>query len=267
MREKAVFQSLSEVESCIEVTHSTTIFTNGIRKTWVPNAPYKKLKSGLELNKKLSTITHMTVRGSSENKEENAARNARRAKKEVLEILENNEFDMWGTITVSPQKLNRYDHQAVKSVLMSVLKAQRRKCKEFSYVIITELCKDGAIHFHGLFNKTPDIIPAMSPKYEGQMKEMRGGKWVLLYNVPAFANTLGYTKFEEVGSPDAVNHYVTKYITKDMPTFADKKRYWASRNLKRPIKVDNDPEFVVDAPPAVEPYPNDYGKLYTYSTA
>jgi len=36
-----------------------------------------------------------------------------------------------------------------------------------------------------------------------------------------------------------VANYVGKYITKEMPLFSGKKRYWVSQGLQRPIRSNN----------------------------
>jgi len=50
--------------------------------------------------------------------------------------------------------------------------------------------------------------------------------------------------------------YLTKYLRKDMPSFSNKKRYWASRGLNKPFTIDNPqewylavtPDHIVDSP-------------------
>jgi hypothetical protein len=57
-------------------------------------------------------------------------------------------------------------------------------------------------------------------------------------------------------------NYITKYITKEMPTFAGKKRYWVSQSLARPIKstnVDTTPYMTDDN---VQVFENDQFMVY-----
>jgi len=289
MKGKGFAAPIIEGVAYYKVTHLATVYKD-YTKIYVPNVPWEKLQPGLELNKILSTISNMTPRGHSINKDENVDRATRRARKDVKELIEYNDFNMWGTLTVSPKIVDRFNPEAVREETHKILKAERRKYPSFAYIVIPELHKNceecvnlkvksgdcphtdrpKAIHFHGFFSNYPDIVPAHNSKYPGQMKrkDKKTGKEYLIFNAPAFADRLGNNDFEIIESKEAVKNYITKYITKDMPTFADKKRYWASKNLERPKKLENIPQFDISAPPPTDKvYINDYGKQYTYNNA
>jgi len=252
---------IKDVDAWFTVNSVATIYRDKTN-IFVPFAPYKKLKPGLELDKTHSELVVGTLREQSMNKEENIERSTRRARKDVSDLIKFNEFHWFGTITADPNVINRYDPEVVKTALHNWLKAERRKYRDFGYVVIPELHKDGAIHFHTLFKDYPDFVPAHNEKYQGQMQ--RKGR--LIYNLahPPF----GHTDFERIENKEAVSHYVLKYVTKDMPTFADKKRYWSSRNLKKPTKLDDPSWFDVKTPPpGAKMHLNEWGVTMTYDNA
>ena len=72
-----------------------------------------------------------------------------RAKSAVRDIALLNSFGFFFTWTLDPKKINRHDADEVKRAVMNCLKNLVKR-KGFSYVLVPELHKDGAIHFHGL---------------------------------------------------------------------------------------------------------------------
>lgn len=76
-----------------------------------------------------------------------------RTKRNILEISLCNAFEYFVTLTV---KLNnvRYDLELAQSELKKLLKAYKRKYKNFKFIIITEKHKDGAYHFHRTYERT-----------------------------------------------------------------------------------------------------------------
>ena len=76
-----------------------------------------------------------------------------RTKKNILEIALCNSFEYFVTLTV---KLNnvRYDLELAQFELKKLLKAYKRKYKNFKFIIITEKHKDGAYHFHRFNERT-----------------------------------------------------------------------------------------------------------------
>ena len=82
-------------------------------------------------------------------------------------------------------------------------------------------------HFHFLFNNYPEKFLTDSSH--------RDGKGRIIYNLTNYK--LGYTTATIIDSVEASQHYITKYISKDLIELSKgKKRYWVSKNLKRPIE-------------------------------
>ncbi len=82
-------------------------------------------------------------------------------------------------------------------------------------------------HFHFLFNNFP------TNKLIDSGKKDKKGKTI--YNLLNYK--LGFTTCTLIESLQASQHYITKYISKDLISVSKgKKRYWASKNLNKPIE-------------------------------
>lgn len=115
----------------------------------------------------------------------------------------NPDLNIFATFTLNGAKIDRFDYKAIVHKMGDWLDNRVRR-NGLKYLIVPELHKDGAIHFHGLINDVLDRRPA-GVKYHG--------KWV--YNLPDW--TLGFTTAQRITGKDCVRkttEYVLKYITK-----------------------------------------------------
>lgn len=151
----------------------------------------------------------------------------RRTRTKIQDIVICNEFDLFVTFTF---KKDRQNVDLIKSRMAQWLKNEKARRGAFSYIIVPEFHKDGkSIHFHALFkNYKGKLIDS------GHIKNTRK-----LYNLKHYK--LGFSTAVKIDNPEKVSSYIRKYITKEMPHFAGKKRYWCSSNLQRP-KVTENPE-------------------------
>lgn len=184
-------------------------------------------------------------------KADSLARAQRRAKAAVRDLAASNDFRWFVTLTLSPEKVDRYDVREVTRKLNAWLDNHVRR-SGLAYVLVPERHKDGAIHFHGLFT---DAVAAVDSGHRDS-----GGHRV--YNLPEW--TLGFTTAIELyGERRKAIAYVCKYIGKQIgadgqPGKVGGRWYYSGGNLRRP-KVeycDVDPSeydevegftFVVDA--------------------
>lgn len=82
-------------------------------------------------------------------------------------------------------------------------------------------------HFHFLFNHFP------FSELEDSGEKTENGQ--VIYNLMNY--TLGFTTCTLIQSLSASQYYVTKYISKDLIALSKgKRRYWSSKNLKKPIE-------------------------------
>ncbi len=150
-----------------------------------------------------------------------------RAKTKVIDLALSNPFDMFMTFTFDSKKYDRYDVDARKQQLGFWFNNQRNIHGKFGYLVVPEYHKDGALHFHGLFMD-----------YKGNLKDSgikQNGRTV--YNIASYRG--GYTTAVKIDNIAKVAGYIGKYLTKDMPKFKGKQRYWRSNGLKLPLKIIN----------------------------
>lgn len=212
-------------------------------------------------------------------KEENLHRSLRRTKEVFKDIVISNRFDYFMTFTFDQTKHNRFDVDHCKSVMSKWLDNQRRRTSpNLVYLIVPEFhkkcedCtnatektahlsgverlqalhslganKDGtcphddapkAIHFHALVsNFNGRLNPVINKKTGQQLKSKSGG---LLFDIPGYRAGRIRQAIKLTDNYDAIAGYMMKqYLTKDMPMIHGRRRYWASRNLKRPEKIVN----------------------------
>lgn len=155
--------------------------------------------------------------------ESSISRSVRRTRRTLFDYILCNEFDWFVTFTFDPKKVNRYDEITISLKMRGWLSRQVRKNPDFKYVITMEHHKDGAIHYH-----------ACIAGYQGAMKRtnvLHENKRV--YNITGFR--FGFTTATKIDDRNAAAGYIMKYITKDMTLILNKRRYWSSLNLNKPI--------------------------------
>ncbi|MGB4762746.1 MAG: hypothetical protein WBP12_05330 [Candidatus Saccharimonas sp.] len=163
-------------------------------------------------------------------------RSLRRSKVSVRDIVRSNDWDYWCTFTFNcgrcfqgcknkpcicdKTKCKRYDLEYCRRRMSLWLRRQGN----LRYIIVPELHKDDAMHFHALISG-----------YNGSLKDLgirsKSGAKIYQGNYRA-----GHCQFVPINKDyDSVAKYITKqYITKNMPMFYGKRRYWTSHHLKRP---------------------------------
>jgi len=110
------------------------------------------------------------------------------------------------------------------------LENQKQIHGQFNYLIVPEYHKDGrAIHFHALLANYPgNTVETGTDKNNRRLQNISSYK-------------LGHSTLVDIDqdeqSTNRISNYVRKYITKEMPLFDGKKRYWCSKGLIRPQKV------------------------------
>lgn len=143
-----------------------------------------------------------------------------------------NEFRWFVTLTYNPEKVNSHDYGTAKTVLLKWCRRIRDRYGRFDYLLVPELHKSGAVHFHGLLGDIPaDFTEAVNPKNGSPL--VRHGRQV--YNLTDW--DCGYSDCEPIDDPERAASYITKYITSALLTDKDmyhKKRYFNSQGLIKP---------------------------------
>ena len=150
----------------------------------------------------------------------------------IYDIARSNPWEWFFTFTFDPEKVNRYDYEECSKKFSAWLHNMRRVCPDMKYICVPEQHKDGAFHFHGLFSN----VDALEYRFSGHIKKGR-----CVYNIGKYH--FGWTTATMVGDFHRASSYLCKYITKDLcAVTTGKKRYWASRNVMRPVVE----EFLVE---------------------
>lgn len=188
---------------------------------------------------------------------QNQLRARARAKSKVFDIaLANYDFKYFVTWTLDSVKIDRYDYNgAVRKLGQWLDNRVRRNC--LKYLIVPELHKDGAVHFHGLVN---DVIKIRS---SGTYIRPDGGKPVKLstlrrqhIDVSDCSEVFNLTDWENgfttaiplYGERVHTAAYISKYITKSTDKVGGR-YYLSGGNLFRPMFLYANEAFPTDTAP------------------
>lgn len=143
-----------------------------------------------------------------------------------------NDFKWFATLTFNPEKINSLDYDTAKTALLKWCRLMRDRYNKFDYLLIPELHKSGAVHFHGLLGDIPaGFAESVNPKTGKTV--IRHGRQV--YNLTDWE--YGFSDCEMIESPERAATYITKYITAALLTdkeMYNKKRYFNSQGLAKP---------------------------------
>lgn len=175
--------------------------------------------------------------------EENIARSKRRAKRKLFDYIIANDFDVFCTLTLSADKINRYDYNTVIKKLSTYLDNRVRR-NGLYYVGVPELHKKGGFHFHFLCNSSAlnlvDSGTVSVPNHKRPIKVQTADRLNVplqerktVYNISDWS--LGFTTaIKTYGERGAVANYVGKYITKGVEKIGGR-WYYSGGKLKQPI--------------------------------
>lgn len=148
-------------------------------------------------------------------------RSKRRAKAKFRDYALCGEWKYFVTLTLDSAKVDRY---SIKETTKKVGKwlDNSVKRKGLSYVLVPEMHRDGAIHYHGFFSdmaaidsgtmKIPNVKKPRRVAKSRQAERLQEG-WKIVYNLPDWS--LGWsTAIELTGNRMQAINYVSKYITK-----------------------------------------------------
>lgn len=175
-----------------------------------------------------------------EEKELEKLRNLWKIRTKIKDYILCNDFDHFWTLTFDS---DRYNYAVAFEKMGKWLRKMRDKYGVFNYIMIPELHKDGAIHFHGVTGGLNAVIRDSGVKHKG----------VKVYNCTDWEH--GFTTLTKIRSREKTASYVTKYITKEMQNSIvekGKKKYWLSRGLRLPVVSYTDLNLGIDLIPSYE---------------
>lgn len=185
-----------------------------------------------------------------------------RARSKVREYGLCNDWDYFLTLTLNPDKHDRFDLQAFKKSLSQWVRDYRKKHGvSLQYLLIPEQHKNGAWHMHGFIMGLPlDHLELFSvedklPYYI--LEKLKKGEPI--YSWPAAADKFGFLNVEPIRNRERAVNYITKYITKDLEHSVKDMGahlFYASQGLKSAAEMKRGylaKEFIPD-------FENDYCK-------
>lgn len=162
---------------------------------------------------------------------ENLARSARRASTKLRDIALCNNFQTFVTLTLDQAKIDRYDRETIVKKLQTWADNHVRR-DGLRYVLVPELHKDGALHFHGFFGwacsdvkdkwlvdsgtvSVPGKKAPVKPRSEAHRKRLIAVGAQTVYNLPKWP--YGFTTAIPLyGDYHAAVSYVCKYVRKQI---------------------------------------------------
>ena len=153
---------------------------------------------------------------------------AQRSKRQIIEYGLSNHWDYMVTITIDSNKKNRYDTNKTTKQLRTFLRMIRERYEpNLKFIIVPELHKDKAIHYHGLIK--------ISDQHLTFVKERKGA---FIYEHSKFSQSFGFNEFTKIyDHQEFITYYISKYITKSLKERITSQRFYASQNLEKPKKT------------------------------
>ncbi len=208
-------QPITSDEAYYLVHAKASHYPNFVR-IYLPKASYEKIKPNLELSNRIKKNNSSS---SQFTEESDLERSLRRTRKTIKDYVFCNQFELFVTFTF---KQDRQNIDRCKAKMNNWLKNQKKRTGKFEYIIVPEFHKDKqSIHFHALIKGYQGRLKqSVNPKTQMPIKQ--GVRYV--YELPSY--TLGFTNVKIIDdkqdSLTKVGFYIQKYITKDMPIFANK---------------------------------------------
>lgn len=179
---------------------------------------------------------------------------ARRSKTCVTDYALANEFSQFITLTFNQKLTDSFNYDLCKKLASKWINNQRRTSPHLTYILVSEKHKSGAIHFHMIVNNFNGEIKEARNAKSGRLVRKNGKQ---IYNLTGWK--YGFSTLSNISNKKATAYYLQKYLTKDFIEAFNKKRYWCSRGLKKPIKSYN-----IDCIKELNDYPPLFRKLYQH---
>lgn len=186
---------------------------------------------------------HRGKRGQAKNPVASLRSSLKRTKRSIYDYTIANDWDYWVTLTLDKEKIDRFNYDLISKKIRQFLNDnKKRNHPELKYLIVPEMHKNGAWHFHALISGLPVGALVDSGK--------RTKKGQVVYNWLAYQKAFGFNTIIDISTINYDEHlkianYITKYITKEMIVLTpNQRRYWASKGLKKPEKENTLNEFI-----------------------
>lgn len=160
-----------------------------------------------------------------------------RTRRLILEKALCNPWSHFATLTIDPNKFDRYNLSAFYKVFSQWLRDKRKKGFNIKYILVPELHNtDNSWHLHGLFYGLPPL-----EKFSSLVNSPKKIPLKLLYSDFEFwqdyLDKFGFCSFGLIRSPVRSAFYISKYITKDhnkLVSSLGAKMFYCSQGLNTP---------------------------------
>ena len=162
---------------------------------------------------------------------ESIRRSMDRAKKNIRDIALCSGFSHFVTLTIDKDRMNRYNYDEIITRLNRWLSNSVQRYNA-AYVLVPELHKDGAIHFHGFLKGDFAFVDSGVKTKKNQR----------IFNLKNWG--FGFSSCIEIPESDyeKVVNYVRKYITKDSQKIGGR-WYLSGGKISRPAVRYSDCEY------------------------
>lgn len=169
--------------------------------------------------------------------------NIRRAKNRIKELVLCNDWEYFITLTLDPEKYDRYNLDKFTKDLSQYIRNLRRKLDvDIKYILIPEQHRNGAWHMHGFIMGLPltelrkFTVDEKLPLYI--LDKIRFGQDV--FEWLGYSDKFGFCDLEPIRDKDRASSYVTKYVTKNLENSVKEvnaKMYYCSRGLNKSREI------------------------------
>lgn len=193
---------------------------------------------------------HKAEEQTAQQKERSRKSSINRTKQSIYEFAYNNTWELFITLTFSPEKTNRYDYdEVVRKTTKWLNNLKSRNCYDLKYLIVPEMHEDGAFHIHGLLANCDGLKLVDSGRVaigkKACLRNVKNEHFPWIYNIENWK--WGFSTATRVVDNAKCCSYICKYITKDMcDKLKGKRRFMQSRNCKR-VEVEKyniDTDFI-----------------------
>lgn len=159
--------------------------------------------------------------------------------------LANDDLTHFVTLTLDARQVERYDPAAVIKKMRTLLDNRVRR-RGWKYILVPELHKDGAIHFHGFVGGGVELVDSGTltggpagkrprrPRSAAERSRWLTGGARMVYNIPGW--TLGFSSAIALDdNRSAAIAYVGKYVTKSLDKIGGRWYYHSGNLLRAPV--------------------------------
>lgn len=158
-------------------------------------------------------------------------RSMRRARSKLRRLALANNFQYFVTLTLDPQKIDRYDGKKIVRALGQWCDNMVRR-HGLRYILVPEQHKDGAFHFHGFMAGYGLEVVDSGIRWDGRA----------VFNLPQWR--YGFSTAQELwGVYQKAVAYCTKYIGKQQGQRPLGRWYYSGGELSEPVKSYLDLDF------------------------